>query len=160
MLAVLVIETNERDFEMSKNCREEFTGYGKPSSRRENEVIEEAMRLLNGLKFGCNYGDIAHGDHADVMVTVNWNPDDTLRAFITCRDDGRGPVNWKGTEVRVARADRGSEPLPEVVLLNAQGSAVISNLPPEDYRLVTSSGLDDIDAVPSGNSQDVRSPNP
>jgi hypothetical protein len=106
--------------------------------KRQNgcEVIEEAVQLLNQMRFWSNCGAYAEGDHVAVSVDPQWNDDkESIEVLITCYAFGHWQVDWKGIPVFI---------LPEtgninaIRRLNARGQAIIPSLPLGDYRLSTS----------------------
>lgn len=107
-----------------------------PETLRGREVIEEAARSLRQMRLHANRGAFAEGKHVAVIVDPRWNEDnETIRVLITCYAFGHRRVDWEGLPIFVeSQSENG---VAWLCFLNRRGQAVVSNLPPGDYRLST-----------------------
>ena len=101
------------------------------------EVLKEAMELLNGLEFDAVNGGTARTERLFVSVIPDWEDDSrrTFRATLTCQAMWHRKVDWNLMRVSVRPQSPSGFFVQHVLPLSAEGSATFENLDAGTYVL-------------------------
>ncbi len=98
-------------------------------------IQEEAARLFGQCQFSHTHGAYAEGQTVAVAVDPRWNSDaETFRVLISCLVLGHRRVEWARLPVQITPVNTGNG-VSALARLDAQGRALVPNLPPGDYRV-------------------------
>ena len=112
-----------------------MTQKDQPKAPKGRQVVEEAARLLQQVRFSERRGAYAAGRRVAVSVDPRWNADqETVRVLVTCHPFGHRRTDWTTLPVHV-QPDGGSSGVHALARLDARGQAMIPRLPPGRYRL-------------------------